>query len=96
MGYVQKEDVDEAVRRGSGEGMFHKFLGLNDTNVTCVYVITPRTHITSTHYQAQAVASELCNKMFTRNSLKPLALRPAKSAPVSLRKKSRFKHYSYQ
>ena len=83
MGYVRKEDVDEAVTQESVVGMFHKFLGINDTMIACVYGITPRTHITLTYYQAQVVTSELCNKRFTTNSLKSLALPPATSAPVS-------------
>ena len=83
MGYVRKEDVDEAVTQESVVWMFHKFLGINDTMIACVYGITPRTHITSTYYQAQVVISELCNKRFTTNSLKSLALPPATSAPVS-------------
>ena len=59
MGRVKKEDIDEEVRQRSGEGIFHKFLGLNDTKISCVHGITPRTHMTLTYYQAQVVASEL-------------------------------------
>ena len=83
MGYVQKEDVDEAVRQGSGGGICHKFLGLNDTKISRAHVITPRTHMNSAYHQAQVVASELCNKRSTRNSLKVLSLPPAMSTSDS-------------
>ena len=83
MGYVQKEDVDDKGRKESGVVMFYKFLGLNDAKIACVCGIAPRNHTTSTYYQAKVVASDLCNKRFTRNSLKSLILPPVTSVPVS-------------
>ena len=38
MGHVQKEDIDEAARKGSGEGIFHILLRLDDIKIECVRV----------------------------------------------------------
>ena len=74
IGHVQKKDIDEAARKGSNEGMFQKFLGLDDIKIACMCCITPRTRMTSTLHQVQAFESELRNKRIPRNTLKSLDL----------------------
>ena len=88
MGCVQKMDVDEAVRQESGVETLYEFIGSNEFKIECVHGIAPRIHVTSTCYQAQAVASEPCNKSLTRNSLKSFSLPPTASASDSSTKRN--------
>ena len=73
-GCAKKEDVDDAARQGSGEGMLQKLLGLNDIKIACVHCVTPRNLMNSTRSQDQVVSSKLRNKRITKNTLKSLNL----------------------